>query len=228
MTQPAGRPVVRKRAKKSHKEDPYELPTAEKRAFGDRMKTAREAAGLSQIDAANAMGYSKGVQLSNMEAGNRPPNLRALMEAARVYGTTMDYLCGFTDDYDRDPATAAVRHVSSSVSAVVQRLIAVMVDTSVVTARKLLPTAGEGQRLAAMLLEIRTAMETFKARNKAFDRYPAAATLDRRIEVASEAARAYVVQFERAQRVLQARVGHGEESAQISLLPTLDRSMEKV
>ena len=203
---------------------PYDSPTAEKKAFGERMRIARETAGLSQIEAANAMGYSKGVQLSNMESGNRMPTMRVLMEATTLYGTTMDYLCGFAEDCDRDPATAAVRHVSNSVSAVVQRLINVMVSSSVETARKLLPTAGEGQRLASMALELRTTMEQFKARNKKFEDMPLGATLDRRIEVASEAARAYTQQYERAQRVLQARVGGtAPDSPQASLLPVLDR-----
>lgn len=203
---------------------PYDSPTAEKKAFGERLRIARETSGLSQIDAANAMGYSKGVQLSNMESGNRMPTMRVLMEATKLYGTTMDYLCGFTEDCDRDPAAAAVRHVSNSVSAVVQRLITVMVNSSVETARKLLPTAGEGQRIASMVLELRTTLEAFKAKNKKFEDMPMGATLERRVEVAAEAARAYTQQYERAQRVLQARVGGtAPDSPQVSLLPALDR-----
>lgn len=39
-----------------------------------------------------------------MEAGNRLPPLHVLVQLAHLYGTTVDFLLGLTDDIDRDPA----------------------------------------------------------------------------------------------------------------------------
>lgn len=200
----------------------YDQPTPEKRAYGARMRHAREMAGLTQDEAAKRMGYAQAVQLSNMEAGNRMPPLHVLVQAAKLYGTTMDYLCGLADDADRDPASAMVRHVSGRITSELNRLIDVMVSTGVDTARKVLPTAAEGQRLASLVLEAQSGLRTFRSRNPKFEAMPAGALLESRMDLAAEAARRYVDGMERARRVLQARVnGPGSERPQLNLLPAL-------
>lgn len=202
---------------------PYDLPTPEKRAFGARMTAAREMAEITQAEAAKRLGYAAATQLSNMETGNRPVPLEVLMKAAVLYGTSMDYLCGLSDDPDRDPASAAVRHVSSRVTAEVNRLVDVMVHTSVDALRKVLPAATEGQRLAGMILETQAALGTFRTLNKRFDAMPGGNTLATKVEVAADAARQYAVSMNRAQRIMTVRVDTPNGTkAQASLIPVME------
>lgn len=202
----------------------YDRPTPEKKAFGERLRKARELAGMSQAEAAEKMGYAQGVQLSNMEAGNRMPPLAVLMKASELYGVTMDYLVGFVEDADRDPAMAAVREVSGRVTSEVRRLIDVMVHTSVETVRKVMPSAAEGERLAGLVLESHAAVLVFRERNaKRFEDMPAGSSLVAKSELAAAAARQYVEGMARTRRVLRVRTdGPAGDRSQVSLLPVLD------
>ena len=121
----------------------YEAPTAEKILFGKRMRHAREVAGLTLTDAAVAMGYSQPVQLSNMENGNRPMTLRIMLQAAALYGTTADYLCGLSPDPDPDPAVGAQALVAARVTAEVRNLLQLMTTASVDVVRELRPDAAD-------------------------------------------------------------------------------------
>ncbi len=201
----------------------YDTPTRQKQEYGARLRSARELAGQSLTDAAHALGYSQPVQLSNMENGNRLPPLLVLVECAKLYGTTMDYLCGLCDDSDRDPAVAAVRHVSRGVSSSVQRLIDVLVQSSITTVRKLLPGVAETQRLAGLTLEAAAALRAFRQRNKRFDDMPGGNALLSKAELAEQAARSIADQMARAQRVLQVRaVLPDGATPQVSLLAVFD------
>lgn len=202
----------------------YDLPTPEKKAFGERLRKARELAGLNQAEAAEQMGYSQAVQLSNMENGNRMPPTAVLMKAATIYGTTMDYLCGLTEEADRDPATAAFRTVSGMVASEIQRLIGVMVSTSVESVRKVMPSAIEGERMAHLALESHVAVLTFRERNgKRFESMPAGAMLIAKSELAAQAARQYVASMDRARRAMRVRTeGPDGTKPQVSLLPMLE------
>lgn len=168
--------------------DPYESPTPEKRAFGDRLKIARETAGLSQIDAANLLGYSKGVQLSYMEGGSRLPTLRVLLQAAQLYGTTMDYLCGLTGDPSRDPAATAQAIVAARVTGEVRAAIATLIATSMEHVRSLRPDEAKAVRLANIALEVRAALERMRQREPMFDELPGGATVLHRVELLADLA----------------------------------------
>ena len=135
----------------------YGSPTPEKKAFGKRLRIARETAGISQIEAANLLGYSKGVQLSNMGAGNRMPTLRVLLRAAQLYGTTMDYLAGLVGDPSRDPAASAQSIVAARVTGEVRAAISVLIATSMEHVRSLRPNEARAVRLANVALEVHTA-----------------------------------------------------------------------
>lgn len=58
---------------------------------GEALRRSRERAGLSQEAAAEAAGINR-VQLSYYEAGRRQPPLRAAVDLARLYGTTIESL----------------------------------------------------------------------------------------------------------------------------------------
>lgn len=195
-----------KRPRKPKSGGTYELPTAEKRAIGQRLKTAREIAGLTQTEAAEALGYSQPVQLSNMEAGNRAPPLDKLVKLAELYGTSTDYILGLADDSDRDPASSLQRYLTSRLSADVQSLIRSWSGLTTELVRKVMPTTAEGQRMAALVFEVSAALERVRQMNPSFDdKVKGAAPLLAKATLAAEAAKAYMAQIDRTRRLLSVR-----------------------
>lgn len=176
----------------------YDCPTPEKKAFGERLRIARETSGISQVDAANVLGYSKGVQLSNMEAGNRMPTLRVLLQAAQLYGTTMDYLTGLVGDPSRDPAGTAQSIVAARVTGEVRAAISVLIATSMEHVRSLRPDEARAVRLANVALEVRTALERLRQREPLFDELTCSATLLHRVELLADLAGEQLAQAARA------------------------------
>ena len=208
--------------KKRH-QGAYEQVTPEKKAYGARLREAREIADMSLTEAATALGYSQPVQLSLMESGARMPTLRIIVACAKLYGTTTDFLAGLTDDGDRDPAVALQRHVASRVTSEVQHLIAVMARASVQNVRDLMPSAADGQRMASMVLEAKTALDTFKRRNPKFDNMPAGSNLALKLEGAATAATHYAARVDRTKRLMVAKIGRdGDAPEQMNMLPIFD------
>ena len=202
----------------------YELPTPDKVAFGARMKLAREIADMSQLEAARALGYSQSVQISLMESGARMPTLRIIVACAKLYGTTTDFLTCLTEDGDRDPIVSLQRHVANRVASEVQHLIAVMARASVKTVRELMPSVGDGQRLASLSLESKTALESFRRLNPKFDTsMRGGSNLALKVDQAAAAAAAYAARIDRAKRLMAAKIGRDPDlPEQINLLPVLD------
>lgn len=215
------------RPKKARRGSAYELPTAEKRAFGARLKEAREIAGMSQSEAAERLGYSQQVQLSLMEAGNRPPTVHVVIACAKLYGTTTDYLLGLAPDSDRDPVVAVQRHAAALVAAQIQRLTAHMARLSADTVRELMPSLADGQRMAGLVLELHRAISTFHELNPRFENMRGSATVLAKARLAHEAATQYVNQVDRGRRLMAARTMRQEDrdaaaTEQVSLLPILE------
>lgn len=68
------------------------------RSLARRLRERREAFGLTQGEAAEAIGVTQ-QHLSALERGeSRPPMLEHVSRWARLYGTTVDYLLGMTDN----------------------------------------------------------------------------------------------------------------------------------
>ena len=82
------------RQKSTHVDDP--------KAVGDRLRAAREAAGLSQRQLAFT-GCSP-AYISRIESGDRIPSLQLLRELGRRLGVSEDYLATGVDPHERDGA----------------------------------------------------------------------------------------------------------------------------
>lgn len=181
----------------------YETPTPKKVAMGIRMRKAREAACLSATQAAASMGYAQAVQISQMETGKRPVTMEVLEQAARLYGTTADYLLGLSEDVDRDPAVAVAAVIHRRNLAELERITNMMSALSVEVARKLLPDASRGHRLAQMALETSAALRTFVALNPTFEsRMRGGAQLAAKVQAGADAAAQYVAHIDRARRAM--------------------------
>lgn len=66
------------------------------REIGARLKTARQAAGMSQLCAANKLGYSNSSKLSKIESGAHSSQIPVwvLIRAAELYETSVGFLLG--------------------------------------------------------------------------------------------------------------------------------------
>lgn len=62
-----------------------------------RLKEVRKKRKLTQYQAAEKMGLSRG-QLANYEQGSREPDYDTLLKIANFYNVTTDYLIGKSDD----------------------------------------------------------------------------------------------------------------------------------
>ncbi|MDD5271296.1 MAG: helix-turn-helix transcriptional regulator [Methylovulum sp.] len=81
--------------------------------IGKRLREARLMNRLSLDQAAQRLGYQNDSQLSKLENGygGRIPTLAKLMEAARLYGVSCDWLLGLTDDWDIDEHHDRTAHI---------------------------------------------------------------------------------------------------------------------
>lgn len=86
-----------------------------KRIVGKRFIDARELNGFSQTEAAEMFGWKVSTQLSLIEKGERLPPHQVLIIASAVFGTSIDFLMGVSNEPERDPKRAerdaAMRHV---------------------------------------------------------------------------------------------------------------------
>lgn len=167
---------------------PYDRPTAEKRAFGARLLLAREQAQLTQAEAAKRLGYAQAVQLSNMENGNRMPPMDVLIRAAVLYGTTMDYLCGLSDDPDRDPMAATVRSASGCVAAEVNRLVFGLTTATVMAVRELRPSMASIASLARETINANDTLARIRETTRFDTAVPGGARLVRELGAAARLA----------------------------------------
>lgn len=111
------------------------MATTGERTPADRLRERRQRVGLTQEQAASALGISK-QYLSNLEIGrNDPPGWPLIARLAAFYQCSADYLLGLTDD----PAAELRVPLSGDVLALLERITA-------------LP--GGAQTMAAEVLEV--------------------------------------------------------------------------
>lgn len=147
----------------------YDAPTQHKQLVGGRMRQAREEAGVSLTEAALAMGYSQPVQLSNMETGQRPVTVKALLQYSASFGPSTDFLLGLTSDPESDPVTVVQRRLATEVAEEVRQVLAKVAAVSVDLARDVRPVVSRALRLAAASMEARNALARVRALNPEFD-----------------------------------------------------------
>lgn len=71
--------------------------------YGERIRTAREARGLTQFDLGVMIGRRDG-DVSRWERGVLLPKVATLVEISAALGVPLDYLAGVTDQMLLDPA----------------------------------------------------------------------------------------------------------------------------
>lgn len=85
------------------------------KTFGERMKYAREdLCGFSQKKAAALLGYANSSKLAKIESAsdtNSVP-LWLIPKASEVYMVSVDFLFGFSEDWERDPVVCQQREIA--------------------------------------------------------------------------------------------------------------------
>lgn len=84
------------------------------RTIGARMKAAREMCNMSQLRAAESLGYKNSSKLSKVEGATDTLSvpLRVIRRASEVYEVSIDYLFGALDDWERGARMTQEREVS--------------------------------------------------------------------------------------------------------------------
>lgn len=141
-----------------------------RKVVGKRFSDARAINGWDQGQAAKMLGYQNSTQLSLIEQGKRLPPHKALLKASEVYGVSLDYLMGVSDEPERDPKAAeraaGMRSVRALIESSAQQQIGLLMQylaqgvPAVNTARVLLA------RCEAMVNEVNS---TRKLNAKLFD-----------------------------------------------------------
>lgn len=64
--------------------------------FAERLRQARRNVGMTQADVAYAL-YTDQCMISRYETGERIPDMPRTVELAKMYGVSMDWLCGMEE-----------------------------------------------------------------------------------------------------------------------------------
>lgn len=123
-----------------------------------RLRERREAAGLTQIDAGRAVGIGQ-TQISNLENGRvNPPALALASRFAELYGTSIDYLVGLTDDWRPtvggrapSPAMQTIIQTLSGLNEAAQQCAVALVQTFAQYERQRSEDASVSERLLTAL-----------------------------------------------------------------------------
>jgi transcriptional regulator with XRE-family HTH domain len=147
---------------------------------GERLCRARHLSGLSQTEAAHALGYKTPAQLSMWEQCRRSAPVSELIKCARIYGVSTDFLLGESEEVDRD-VTMNLRHAClRGVRTMLTNVAAITVDEVARHARLVGPHAGNVRSLLTAGDGLLAAYAAFVRHNeKAFANQRGGATLQR-------------------------------------------------
>lgn len=81
------------------------------KTLGERMRAAREICGFSQQKAAHLLGYANSSKLAKIEGSIDSVPLWLIPKAAEVYGVSIDFLFGISDEWERDPVFSQERQI---------------------------------------------------------------------------------------------------------------------
>lgn len=103
-----------------------------RKIVGERMVESRRINGWDQTEAAKKFAYTNSTQLSLIEQGKRLPPHEVLIKASEIYGVSVDFLLGLSDEPERDPKAAerqaAMRHVHGLISGTSEKMIALFLQ----------------------------------------------------------------------------------------------------
>jgi transcriptional regulator with XRE-family HTH domain len=145
--------------------DRSETNTRLRRTVGDRFRRAREIEGLDQTTAAQRLGYKNSTQLSLAENGERLPPIEVFIRAVEVYGVSLDFLAGLSDEPERDPRMAERLAMRRQVHGILQSTSEVVVTQMSLYMSRQAPSLQTSRDLASKAREVTEAIAVLISRN---------------------------------------------------------------
>ncbi len=144
---------------------------------------ARVMSGLTAVEAARSIGYGNSTQLSLIESGARkiPDNIRFLVNAARAYGVSCDFLLGLSSNMEPDGQIAhqyAIARHMADISGAVGSVLANAMQNYMSEAY---PTATEYRRIMEAIEKVDDGLAKMRDKYE-FDEVPGGTVLSRPIE----------------------------------------------
>jgi DNA-binding XRE family transcriptional regulator len=156
----------------------------------NRLLSAREMNGLDQLTAAKQIGYTKSTQLCLIECGKREAPDWMMRRASDVYSVSLDYLFGVSEEPERDPATAMLRHVNNAVRANMAAVTDALVCTTVEHVRSLSPMVLMAMDAASHVEALCASVDLMHRRSQEqFEDMPGGATVLRNRDLARATAK---------------------------------------
>lgn len=158
--------------------------------IGQRMREARELCNLSQQEAAKRLGYRSGAKLAKVEnvTDIRSVPLNLIINAARIYDVSADYLLGLSDDFESEERLNVERHITDWMVRTWEDARLRDIQAVRLLHAKIQAVDSATGAMVGASHEVGTALERFIERNPGFEDMPAGARLVSKVERASEAA----------------------------------------
>jgi transcriptional regulator with XRE-family HTH domain len=184
-----------------------------------RLKKARELSGYGgmggAVELCKELGYKAPNMISKFEAGGRVP-MNVLVELARAYGVSADYLLGLTDSPDGDAVhslrLACVSKLNGTVAKVLEQLV--IGDYQIL--KDVPPISSFASDLVEAVRSVDHAITRFKQLNPSFEDLRGGSNLVNSIETAGVACVRLDKAIKRYQTAVDYRFSHAIERTQKS------------
>lgn len=153
-----------------------------KQVLGRRLRAARRAAGLSELDAAEALMHKGITQVSLAESGSRIPPLLDLMKYADLYCVPVDFLLGRISDPLAEPEehgqSLIARNVSNAIMGCFERFSQAVAEHSAVCISGHRADRQDIREAVRLAKEARTALKRVKELNPEYEELRGGAKLE--------------------------------------------------
>jgi transcriptional regulator with XRE-family HTH domain len=125
---------------------------------------ARVMAGLTAVEAAQKMGYANSTQLCLIESGKRktPDDYRFLMDCARAYRCSVDFLLGLSPHIDESARVAHEHAMARGIEDIGQGIASILTTAIVKYTEQAHPVASEYQRMLTAVERVDSAIAVMR------------------------------------------------------------------
>lgn len=144
-----------------------------RKLLGKRLRAARKAAGLTEMDACRIIGHKEQTQVSLWENGERMPTILSVISLAKAYAVPLDWLFGVTDDPIADPLETNQGVIVSAITRSMQgsftTLCAAISQQAAVTIEGYSADRRELKEMCVMAVDALTSLRRIVELNPAFE-----------------------------------------------------------
>lgn len=144
-----------------------------RKLLGKRLRAARKAAVMTEMDACRIVGQKEQTQVSLWENGERMPTIQSIMKLADAYAVPIDWLLGRTDDPIADPLETnqgvIVHAISSNMRGSFDTLCAAIAQQAAVTLEGYSVDRRELKEMCVMAVEALSALRRIIELNPEFE-----------------------------------------------------------